>query len=174
MPRRVGRDLCPGLPSRRHRGCAVPALGALCASCGLSAGRAGAEGWARAAVGRVPASGFLPSLLGLGVPWTVVLGCPRTGAFGKDTKSHLHRLFPGSRHGSEGRGVQSLRFSVTPQTAARQASLSITISRSLLKLIHRVGDAIQPSHPLSSPSPPAFNLSQHQKKRKKVKLLSRV
>ena len=27
---------------------------------------------------------------------------------------------------------------------------------------HRVMDAIQPSHPLSSPSPPAFNLSQHQ------------
>ena len=27
--------------------------------------------------------------------------------------------------------------------------------------VHRVGDAIQPSHPLSSPSP-AFNLSQHQ------------
>ena len=25
--------------------------------------------------------------------------------------------------------------------------------------VHRVGDAIQPSHPLSSPSPPAFNLS---------------
>ena len=25
-----------------------------------------------------------------------------------------------------------------------------------------VGDIIQPSHPLSSPSPPAFNLSQHQ------------
>ena len=29
-------------------------------------------------------------------------------------------------------------------------------------LLHWVGDAIQPSHPLSSPSPPAFNLSQHQ------------
>ena len=28
--------------------------------------------------------------------------------------------------------------------------------------VHRVGDAIQPSHPLSSLSPPAFNLSQHQ------------
>ena len=28
--------------------------------------------------------------------------------------------------------------------------------------VHRVGDAIQSSHPLSSPSPPAFNLSQHQ------------
>ena len=28
--------------------------------------------------------------------------------------------------------------------------------------VHQVGDAIQPSHPLSSPSPPAFNLAQHQ------------
>ena len=28
--------------------------------------------------------------------------------------------------------------------------------------VHEVGDAIQPSHPLSSPSPPAFSLSQHQ------------
>ena len=28
--------------------------------------------------------------------------------------------------------------------------------------VHGVNDAIQPSHPLSSPSPPAFNLSQHQ------------
>ena len=28
--------------------------------------------------------------------------------------------------------------------------------------VHWVGDAIQPPHPLSSPSPPAFSLSQHQ------------
>ena len=28
--------------------------------------------------------------------------------------------------------------------------------------IHWIGDAIQPSHPLSPPSPPALNLSQHQ------------
>ena len=27
--------------------------------------------------------------------------------------------------------------------------------------VHRVSDAIQPFHPLLSPSPPAFNLSQH-------------
>ena len=46
---------------------------------------------------------------------------------------------------------------VTPWTAARQASLSITNSNSF----HWVGDAIQPSHPLFSPSP-ALNLSQHQ------------
>ena len=28
--------------------------------------------------------------------------------------------------------------------------------------VHGVSDAIQPSHPLSSPFPSAFNLSQHQ------------
>ena len=28
--------------------------------------------------------------------------------------------------------------------------------------VHRVGDSIQPSYPVSSPSTPAFNLSQHQ------------
>ena len=34
--------------------------------------------------------------------------------------------------------------------------------------VHRVGDAIQPSHSLSFPSPPAFNLSQHQSLFKRV------
>ncbi|MCH3029097.1 hypothetical protein K3W84_14720, partial [Listeria monocytogenes] len=28
--------------------------------------------------------------------------------------------------------------------------------------VNQIGDAIKPSHPLSSPSPPAFNISQHQ------------
>ena len=28
--------------------------------------------------------------------------------------------------------------------------------------VHQVGDDIQPSHPVLSPSPPAFNLAQHQ------------
>ena len=40
--------------------------------------------------------------------------------------------------------------------------------------VHRVGDAIQPSHPLSSPSPPTFNLSQHQGLFKWVSSLHRV
>ena len=57
--------------------------------------------------------------------------------------------------------VQSLsrvRLLLTPSIAAYQASLSITKSRSSLRFnIHRVRDAIQPSHPLSSPSPPAPN-----------------
>ena len=63
--------------------------------------------------------------------------------------------------------VQSLshvQLFATPWTAARQASLSITNSCSLLKLMSI--ESVMPSnhlvHPLSSPSPPAFNLSQHQ------------
>ena len=35
--------------------------------------------------------------------------------------------------------------------------------------VHRVGDAIQPSHPLSSPSPPAPNPSQHLEMQKYLK-----
>ena len=62
--------------------------------------------------------------------------------------------------------VQSLScvwLLVTPWTAARQASLSINHLLELAQTyVHWVGDAIQPSHPLSSLSPPAFNLSQHQ------------
>ena len=41
------------------------------------------------------------------------------------------------------------------------SSLSFTNSRSLLKLMS-TESVIQPSHPLPSPSPLAFNLSQHQ------------
>ena len=34
--------------------------------------------------------------------------------------------------------------------------------------VHRVGDAVQPAHPLLSPTPPALNLSQHQDLFKRV------
>ena len=61
--------------------------------------------------------------------------------------------------------VQSLscvQLFATPRTAPRQASLSITNSRNLLKLMSI--ESVMPSNHLilSSPSPPAFNLSQHQ------------
>ena len=61
--------------------------------------------------------------------------------------------------------VQSLshvRLFATPLTAARQAFLSITNSEFTQTHVHRVGDAFQPSHPLSSPSPLAPSPSQHQ------------
>ena len=54
-------------------------------------------------------------------------------------------------------------FDPNTWTAVCQASLSITSFWSLLKLLpHWLSDAIQPSHPLSSSSPPTFNLSQNQ------------
>ena len=40
--------------------------------------------------------------------------------------------------------------------------------------VHGVGDAIQPSHPLSSPSPPALNLSQNQGLFKRVSSLHQL
>ena len=52
--------------------------------------------------------------------------------------------------------AQSCLF-VTPWTAALHHLLELAQTH-----VHGVGDAIQPSHPLSPPSPPALNLSQHQ------------
>ena len=58
--------------------------------------------------------------------------------------------------------LSRVRLFATPWTTARQVSLSITNSPELAQThLHRVGDAVQPSR-LSFPSPPAFNLSQHQ------------
>ena len=48
---------------------------------------------------------------------------------------------------------------VVHRVAKSQTRLSDFHSRTH---VHRVDDAIQPSHPLSSPSPPTFNLPQHQ------------
>ena len=53
--------------------------------------------------------------------------------------------------------LSCVQLFATPWTAACQASLSITKSWNLLRLM-----PIKPSHPLSSPFLPAFNLSQQQ------------
>ena len=58
--------------------------------------------------------------------------------------------------------LSSVQLFAIPWTTARQASLSITNSRSLFKL-KSIESVMPPNHfILSSPSPPAFNLSQHQ------------
>ena len=46
----------------------------------------------------------------------------------------------------------------TPGLSVHHQLLALTQTH-----VHRVGDAIQPSHPRSSPSPPAPNPSQHQR-----------
>ena len=66
----------------------------------------------------------------------------------------------------------SVQFSSVPHSCLtlcnpmNHSTPSLPVHHQLLEStqthVHWVGDAIQPSHPLSSPSPPAFNLSQHQ------------
>ena len=54
---------------------------------------------------------------------------------------------------------QSVVSFVTPMDCSTPG---FPVLRYLPEFAQTVGDAIQPSHPLSSPSSPAFNLSQHQ------------
>ena len=68
--------------------------------------------------------------------------------------------------------VDTVQFSSVAQSCPtlcnpmNRSTLGLPVHHQLLKFtqthVHRVGDAIQPSHPLSSPSPPAPNPSQHQ------------
>ena len=69
---------------------------------------------------------------------------------------------PGMLQSSSVQSLSHVRFIATPWTAVRQASLSITNLQSLLKLMSI--ESVMPSNHLilSSPPPPAFNLSQHQ------------
>ena len=56
--------------------------------------------------------------------------------------------------------LSCVQLFANPWTAACQTFLSIYQFLELAQThVHRIGDAIQTFHPLSSPSPPAFNLS---------------
>ena len=75
---------------------------------------------------------------------------------------YFHRFFP----------YLSLQFSSVTQSCPtlcdpmNRSTPGLPVHHQLPKItqthVHRVGDAIQPSHPLSSPSPPAPNPSQDQ------------
>ena len=68
--------------------------------------------------------------------------------------------------------ISSVQFSSVSQSCPTLcdpmncSTPSLSVHHQLLEFtqthVHRVSDAIQPSDPLSSPSPPAFNLYQHQ------------
>ena len=96
------------------------------------------------------------------IPWSEAKECLQPPEAGRGKKLILCRR----EHGLSGTLILLLS-SVTrscptlcdPMDCACQASLSITNSWSLLKL--KVSDAIQPSHPLSCPSP-ALSLAQNQ------------
>ena len=78
------------------------------------------------------------------------------------------------------KSVQSVGCSVTKSCPTLHdpgdySTLCLPVLHHLLEFaqihVHWVGDAIQPSHPLSSPSPPSLNLSQHQNLSKWVSYL---
>ena len=90
---------------------------------------------------------------------------PMVGVMGWEGYSVLTLYHKGSYSNPQFSSVQLLnrvRLFVTPWNAACQAFLSITNSWSLLKLMSI--EWVMPSNHLilSSPSPPAFSLSQHQ------------
>ena len=63
---------------------------------------------------------------------------------------HMDYIMPGFFQLSSVQVLSRVWLFVTPWITARQASLFITNSQSLLTHVHWVGDAIQPSHPLLS------------------------
>ena len=80
--------------------------------------------------------------------------------------AHTHAKFSqclSNSYHSLGRSVCQFRLSVVWSHGLQPTRF---LFHQLLELaqthVHWIGDAIQPSHPLSSPSPPALNLSQHQ------------
>ena len=86
--------------------------------------------------------------------------------------SSRHFMFPPFTRSGLQMFLQCVRFSSVTQLCQTLcdpmncSTPSLPVHHQLLEFtqihVHRVGDAIQPSHPLSSPSPPAPNPSQHQ------------
>ena len=118
------------------------------------------------------------------IPWTVAIELSRQEYWsGLPFPSWGDLPDPGIQPGSptlqadslpaEPSGKQSkvVQFSWVPQSCpticdpVNHSMPSLPVHHQLLEStqtdVHWVGDAIQPSHPLSSPSPPARNLSQH-------------
>ena len=58
--------------------------------------------------------------------------------------------------------LSCVQLSVTPWAAVPGRPVHHQLPELTQTPVHRVGDAIQPSHPLLAPSPPSFNLTQHQ------------
>ena len=71
----------------------------------------------------------------------------------QSSKAQEHQVHHGA---SSVQSLSHVRLFATPWTAACQVSLPIQLPELTQTHVHWVNDAIQPSHPLSSPSPPIF------------------
>ena len=94
--------------------------------------------------------------------WCSIVLCFSTIVFPYQTLRWARWKYPPTPQFISVQSLSHVRLFVTPWTAARQASLSITNSQGLLMSIELVILSSHLSHPLSSLSLPAFNLSQHQ------------
>ena len=80
--------------------------------------------------------------------------------------SFIHPLCSASTRGKQNQFSSVSRSCLTLHKPMDHRTPGLPAHHQLLEFtqthVHWVSDAIQPSYPLSSPSPPAFNLSQHQ------------
>ena len=88
---------------------------------------------------------------------------------GKPLMSQKKKTIPGGFSKLYGRSVQLSSVTQSCLTLCNPMDCSMPgfpVHHQLSELdqthVHQVSDAIKPSHPLSSPSPPSFSLSQHQ------------
>src|SRR5574341_426197 len=95
--------------------------------------------------------------------WQPTRLCRPWDSPGKNTGVGCHCLLHCVKVKSESEVAQSCPTLCDPMN---RSTPGLPVHQQLLEFtetyIHQVGDAIQPSHPLSSPSPPAPNPSQHQ------------
>ena len=91
--------------------------------------------------------------------WAAVYGVAQSQTRLKQLSSSKGNIFEGSVQFSRSVMSYSLR-----SHELQHAGLSVyhQLPEFTQTHVHYVGDAVQPSHPLSSPSPPALSLSQHQ------------
>ena len=80
--------------------------------------------------------------------------------FGRKTMTNLDNILKSSSVQSVTQSCLTLCDPMNCSTPGLPVHLQL--QESTQTHIHWVGDVIQPSHPLSSPSPPALNLPQHQ------------
>ena len=91
---------------------------------------------------------------------------------GNIEKVRMAGLRVGLHMGGKGESVSAVQFSSVAQSCPtlcdpmNRSTSGLPVHHQLPEFtqihVHQVSDAIQPSHPLSSPSPPAPNPSQHQ------------
>ena len=102
--------------------------------------------------------------------WDIVFSCPR-----KSWSPHSRQMYEKIQHINKHNGILislSVQFSSVTQSCLtlcnpmNRSTPGLPVHHQLPEFIqthaHQVSDAIQPSHPLSSPSPPAPNPAQHQ------------